>query len=142
MRMNFFSPRSSKIMRGEESSAFSSLMTPPAFLSLPPPFLAHGRRASSSSAVLSLIPGVAVLFSYPIFAAFPVPCLPRNYGSEGASSARWALLRCPFPSIFTTFPVPCLPGEGESEGTPPAWGALYPDVSPEEVDDFLAHCQP
>ena len=66
MRMNFFSPRSSKIMRGEESSAFSSLVTPPAFLSLPPPFLAHGRRDPSSSAALSFIPGVDVLFSYEV----------------------------------------------------------------------------
>src|SRR5919198_1701368 len=106
LRMNIFSPQSSKSLRGEKSSAFSSLITPPVFLSLPPPFLAHGRRASSSSAVLSLF------------------------------YTRCGLVI--FPPVFAAFPVPHLPRESEGEGAPLARGALYPDISFEEVGDFFA----
>ncbi len=47
--MNFFLLHPSKITEEKNSPSFS-LRTPPVFLFLSPPFLAHGRRASCSSA--------------------------------------------------------------------------------------------
>src|SRR5713101_7788444 len=50
--MNFFLLRPSKITEERDSPSFS-LRTPPVFLFLSPPFLAHGRRALCSSAISS-----------------------------------------------------------------------------------------
>jgi len=50
--MNFFLLHPSKITEEKNSPSFS-LRTPPVFLFLSPPFLAHGRRALCSSAISS-----------------------------------------------------------------------------------------